>query len=314
MRMRPPTAGLSSVRQSACSLFMYQVRVWALGLSFAFVVVDLADLGEVLVLQAVALVVLVAELSEELREGELDALGLLLVPGRRAQVGAALGGRDRLHLLDADDGLQVVASGLDLGRGRQQRDAARRAGRLVAPVGRPLKAGWTSVKKAPEVALHAVELGGEVADVSALDLLGRDLAAARVRPSTRLAHQRREVLVLLRPVAGEVGLVSTENVDFDPAAMEFSSDASGILESVAWDLDGRAAGRTVDALSLRGSARDEELADVDLRVARRSACGSPVLRGLGSGSPRHRQPAFSIISTACGRRPWCRPARWAAPS
>ena len=36
MRMRPPTAGLSSVRQSACSLFMYQVRVWAFGLSLAF--------------------------------------------------------------------------------------------------------------------------------------------------------------------------------------------------------------------------------------------------------------------------------------
>ena len=35
MRMRPPTAGLSSVRQSACSLFMYQVRVWALGFSLA---------------------------------------------------------------------------------------------------------------------------------------------------------------------------------------------------------------------------------------------------------------------------------------
>jgi hypothetical protein len=36
MRIRPPTAALSSVRQSACSLFMYQVRVCAFWLSFAF--------------------------------------------------------------------------------------------------------------------------------------------------------------------------------------------------------------------------------------------------------------------------------------
>jgi len=43
----------------------------------------------VLLLEPVAPVVLVAELSEELGEGELDALGFLLVPGRRAQIVAA---------------------------------------------------------------------------------------------------------------------------------------------------------------------------------------------------------------------------------
>src|SRR5688572_1153998 len=36
IRIRPPTAGLSSVRHSACSLFMYQVRVWAFGFFLAF--------------------------------------------------------------------------------------------------------------------------------------------------------------------------------------------------------------------------------------------------------------------------------------
>ena len=36
MRMRPPTAALYSSREHACALFMYQVRVCAFGLSFAF--------------------------------------------------------------------------------------------------------------------------------------------------------------------------------------------------------------------------------------------------------------------------------------
>jgi hypothetical protein len=85
----------------------------------------------VLVLQAVALVVLVAELAEELGERELHALRFLLVPGRGAEVVAALGGADRLHLLDADDAGQVVPAGLQLGERRQERDAPRGARGLV---------------------------------------------------------------------------------------------------------------------------------------------------------------------------------------
>ena len=57
------------------------------------VVVESADLGEVLVLEAVAPVVFVAELAEELRERELDAFGLLVEPGRRAEEAAALAGQ-----------------------------------------------------------------------------------------------------------------------------------------------------------------------------------------------------------------------------
>src|SRR5690606_875629 len=64
-----------------------------------------------------------------------------------------------------------------------------------------------------EMALHAVELGGEVADVSALDLFGRDLAGLERAPHA-LAHQGGEVLVLLRPVAREVGLIAAQHVDF----------------------------------------------------------------------------------------------------
>jgi len=62
-----------------------------------------------------------------------------------------------------------------------------------------------------QVTLHAIELGREVSDVSALDLLRIDVAP-RERTEHRLAHERREVLLLLRPVAREIRLVSTENV------------------------------------------------------------------------------------------------------
>ena len=82
-------------------------------------VVDRADLREVLVLEAVALVVLVAELTEELRERELDALGLELVPGGRAEEVAALARAYRLHLLDADHACEVVALGFDFSRSRE---------------------------------------------------------------------------------------------------------------------------------------------------------------------------------------------------
>jgi diacylglycerol kinase family enzyme len=79
---------------------------------------------EVLVLQAVALVVLVAETAEKLRKRKLDALGLALVPRGGAQVVAASCGIDGLHLLDAAHARQVVARRFDLGRRRDQRDRA----------------------------------------------------------------------------------------------------------------------------------------------------------------------------------------------
>ena len=90
------------------------------------------DLREEFVLQAVALVVLVTEPTEELREGELDAVRLFFVPSGGSEVGPTVGGGDRLHLLDADDGLKVVAAGFDLSGSGQQRDAAGGACRFVA--------------------------------------------------------------------------------------------------------------------------------------------------------------------------------------
>ena len=166
-----------------------------------------------LVLQPVALVVLVAELAEELRERELDALGLLLVPGRGAEVVAAFGRGDGLHLLDADDAGQVVPAGLDLGEGGQHRDAARGTRGLVARRRQPAEGGVDLDEERAEVSLLAVELRREVAYV-------RDLHVPWLRrwclegALHALAHQRREMLPLLRPVAGEVGLIAAEKVDF----------------------------------------------------------------------------------------------------
>ena len=168
--------------------------------------------AEVLVVEPVATVVLVAEPAEQLGKRELDALGLALVPGRGAEEVAAHRRRHRLHLLDADDERAVVAPGLDLRRRGEERDRSRRAGRLVTP-GR--QAGERRIdvdEKGAEVPLHGVELGGEVADVADLDLFGLD--AGRCQPAgDGLADHRRDVLALLRPVAGEVGLVAAEDVD-----------------------------------------------------------------------------------------------------
>jgi hypothetical protein len=101
---------------------------------------------EVLVLQAEALVVLVAEAAEQLGEGEFHALRFAVVPGGGAEeVGAPLG-VDGLHLLDPDHHGQVVAPGLDLGRGGEDRDRAGGAGGLVARRGRPEKAGSASTR------------------------------------------------------------------------------------------------------------------------------------------------------------------------
>jgi hypothetical protein len=63
------------------------------------------------------------------------------------------------------------------------------------------------------VTLLAIELGGEVADVPDLDVPGVDVGGLE-RAEDALAHHGREVLSLLRPVAGEVRLVAAEDVNF----------------------------------------------------------------------------------------------------
>jgi hypothetical protein len=168
---------------------------------------------EVFVLQPETLVVLVAEAAEQLGEGEFHALRLTVVPGGRAEEVAAPLGVDGLHLLDPDDHREVVAPGLDLGRGGEDRDRARGAGRLVAG-GRQSRQRRIDVEEErAEVALHRVQLGGEVADVADLDVLRLEPGGLEATQHT-LADHRDDVLALLRPVAREVGLISAQNVDW----------------------------------------------------------------------------------------------------
>ena len=60
--------------------------------------------------------------------------------------------------------------------------------------------------------LLGVKLGGEVADVRGLDFVAARSSVASSAPNSRLAHHRHEVLVFFRPIAGEVGLRSAQNV------------------------------------------------------------------------------------------------------
>src|SRR5579885_87288 len=85
------------------------------GIALGVRIIDGRDMREVLVLEAEALVVFIAEPSEQFGEGKLDALGLALVPGRGAQIVAAGCGIDRLHLFHARDAGEVVPAGFDFG-------------------------------------------------------------------------------------------------------------------------------------------------------------------------------------------------------
>src|SRR5262245_41458463 len=153
-------------------------------------------------LQAEALIVFVAETSEELGEWELNALGLALVPSRSAEKVAAASRINRLHLLDAGHQRQVVATRLDLSGGRQDGDAAGGARRFVS---RRRQARETRVdinQESSEMALHGVQLRGEVADVAYFDVLWVDTGSLQA-PDHGLAQHGDDVLVLLVPVARE---------------------------------------------------------------------------------------------------------------
>ena len=183
------------------------------GIALRVFVIDAADLGQVRIVKSIALIVFIAEPAEELGEGKLDALRLVGEPRRRAQKLAPLRRRNRLHLLNAHHRLQAVAPGLNLRRRRQQRNAARGAGRLVAAGGKPAEARMHLGEESAQMPLLAVELCGEVSHMGALHLFRGNLAALQ-RAFHALAHQCREVLVLLGPVAREIRLVTAQHIDF----------------------------------------------------------------------------------------------------
>ena len=155
-----------------------------------------------------------------LREAVLGGLEATGIDAKEVEVGHvgnfaaelySMQGHLGAFLLDADDHRQSVASGFDLRGCRQNRDTARRARGFVA---RGRQTGERRVgldQKCSEMPLHRVELGGEVADVTNLDVTGINLS--RLEPAAHcFAQHGDDVLVLLRPVAREVGLVAAENV------------------------------------------------------------------------------------------------------
>src|SRR5713101_270064 len=126
---------------------------------------------EMLVLQAVAFVVLVAEPAKKLREREFDSLGFALVPRRGAQVVAAGRRIYRLHLLDSDHAREVVARGFNFSRRRDQRNRARGACGLMTAGRQSGERGIDLDEERADMTLLSVQLGGEVSDVRGFNFL-----------------------------------------------------------------------------------------------------------------------------------------------
>ena len=104
--------------------------------------------------------------------------------------------------------VDVKRRGIDFrGRG-QQGDASGRTSGLVTPGGQATEGRVDLREERPQVPLHAVELRGKVAHVGTFHLFGGNLALSQGTQYT-LAHQRGEMLALLRPVTGKVRLIST---------------------------------------------------------------------------------------------------------
>ena len=130
--MRPPMIAVELVVRARVVLGHVPVARLRQRVALGVRVVDRGDVRQVLVLEAEALVVLVAEPAEELRETGTRCPSPRARTRRRCRGSRRRLRIDGLHLLDADDHRQVVAPGLDLGRGGEDRDAAGGAGGFVA--------------------------------------------------------------------------------------------------------------------------------------------------------------------------------------
>ena len=180
---------------------------------FGVVVVEPTNLSQIFIFQAIPLVVLVTQPAEELGKGKLNALGLLVIPRRGSQVVASLVRGHCLHLLDADNRLKPITPRLDLRRGRQQGDAPRRTGRLMPSRGQAAESRMDFGEKGAQMSLHAVELGRKVTHMGAFDFFGRNIAFLQCAEHA-LPHQRREMLVLLGPVASKIRLITAQHIYF----------------------------------------------------------------------------------------------------
>jgi hypothetical protein len=212
LRVRPSTTGLATGSSVKASGPKFQPRVWALGLRLPLAKLTSAIPIRCSVVQPVAAVIFVGEVGEGARPQEAGVLELVAGPGGGAQVLGRLLARNVAHLLDADDAGQVVAAGLDLGRRGQDGDAARGAGRLVARGRQAVERGVDQAEHAAQQALAREQLGGEVADMAGLDVLGIQIDGGQP-----LAHASLEgvgqLAALAAPVGGEVALPAAQHID-----------------------------------------------------------------------------------------------------
>src|SRR6266849_5003586 len=195
--------------------------------------VDRGDVREMLVLEPEALVVLVAQPAKQPREGIILALAFALVPSGGAEKVTARLAVDGFHLLETDHCGDVVAVRFYLGGRGQNCDRTRRARSLMAAGGQPCKNRIGFKEKCAELALLGIELSGEVADVSGLNLSRFELGGCE-RIVNRLTHDGDEMLAFLGPVAGEVALCSAEDIDRFHDSLSLSSRRAILGRRAQW--------------------------------------------------------------------------------
>ena len=191
-----------------------QSRVCAFGLRRALAKFSWRDGPQVGLVDAVATVVLVGDLGEHVGPHELGVGALVADPRGRAEVlGGGVAGHGLLQL-DADDQRGLVGAGAQVGDRGQRRDAARRAGRLVA--------GRRGVPQAVDARWPAWRRGGPGRRTSRRTRCRRgprrsSAASISRRRQRRGRRPRRSGPAKSRPsrvqIAREVALVAAEDPD-----------------------------------------------------------------------------------------------------
>ena len=195
------------LRSSNC-----HARGLGVGIALAVVEVGTGDGGEMLVLDAVTLVVLVDQLVEHVRPHEPRLTAFVTDPGCGTEVLCGEVPRHVPLLLGADDEHGVVATGFDLGHRREDHDAPRSARRLVASGRDPPQLGAHRCRHRTELTLSGEQLAEGVPDVDGADVGGVDVRRGECRVDD-VGDQVGDLLALTRVVAGEVGLITPEHED-----------------------------------------------------------------------------------------------------
>src|SRR5262249_35182454 len=153
---------------------------------------------QMLVLQAKALVVFVAQTAEQFWKRKLDSLRFALVPCGGAELVAPGRGVDGFHLFDAGDARKLVPSGLDLRGCGENGDRTGGTRRFVPRGWQSAERGIDLDEKRTDMPLFGIQFSRKVADVRGLDFCGFDLLS--LEPAQyRLAHHSDEVFAFLGP-------------------------------------------------------------------------------------------------------------------